>query len=337
MTFEELDYKLRQLNDTEIAYKHSILNHLSKTDLNESTIVLGAYKQTSQDVFTMDEYYFIPPGENIFFTTNDRFNSVPPHRHSFIELIYVYSGSCQQTINEVAIQMKTGDICLLDTNVTHTITTHSEEDIVINCLMRKSYFDLSFLSRLSGNDLLSRFFVHAIFQSKDYNNYILFPASKQETIPHVMKNLLCEYYDPGLCSQEIINSYMIILFSELLRIYRKTLPMEQTQTTTNEQVTDILDYLQTNFNTVDLTSTAAHFNFNPSYLSRFIKQTTGKSFMEILHVARIRRVCLMLETTDIPILNLINEVGYANTQYFYQLFKKHEGCTPNEYRKKYRL
>lgn len=325
MTFYDLDAMLRKLSDVELENKK-----IRKTSGVKDVM-------TPPNIFLMEEHAFIPPGENISFSTHGRFSSVPTHHHSFIELIYVYSGTCQQTINDTEIIMHAGEICILDTNVKHSIATQSEDDIVINCIMLKSYFDVSFLSRLSGNDLLSSFFVHAIFQSKDYSNYIRFPSSENANIQHVMKSILCEYYEPGLCSSEMINSYMIILFSELLRIHKKVLPNVNGQSSNREQIIDILVYLQSNYHSVDLSTTAAYFNFNPSYLSRLIKQTTGKSFIEILHSARLKRVCLLLETTDIPIENLIHEVGYSNTQYFYQLFKKHECSTPNEYRKKYRI
>ena len=325
MTFSELDSFLKKLSVTELGNKKSKENNNVPHEKSESDILL------------LDEDSVMPPGKNIFFTTHDRFSSSTTHRHSFIELIYVYSGSCQQTINDTEITMCSGELCILDTNVKHSIATQEEDDIVINCLMRKSYFDVSFLSRLSGNDLLSSFFVHAIFQSKNYNNYILFSPSENTNLHHVMKSILCEYYNPGLCSNEIVNAYMIVLFSELLRIYKKSLPSPSSQSPNREQITDILVYLQNHDHTADLSSTAAHFNFNPSYLSRLIKQTTGKGFIEILHMARLKRVCLLLETTDIPIENLIREVGYANIHYFYQLFKKHEGSTPYEYRKKFRV
>ncbi|MBC7959414.1 MAG: AraC family transcriptional regulator, partial [Vallitaleaceae bacterium] len=317
MTFSELDLQLKTLNENEIENKRIKKNCPSLKGFENPTLF---------DFFLLDEHT-IPAGVNIFFSTHPRFSSTASHRHAFIELIYVYSGSCQQIINDQKITMHAGEICILDTNVKHSIVTNAEEDIVINCLMRKSYFDVSFLSRLSGNDLLSSFFVHAIFQSKDYNNYILFPSSTHDNLQHVMKSILCEYFDPGLCSAEMVNSYMIVLFSELLRIYKKTLPIVSSASSNREQITDILVYLQTHYQTADLSSTAAHFNFNASYLSRLIKQTTGKSFIEILHAARLKRVCLLLETTEIPIENLIREVGYANIHYFYQIFKKYEGST----------
>lgn len=328
MNFEELHQHLSQLNPSEIAKKADMHKALTQNHPLESE------KNVTDTPHVMEDLLFIPSGQRIAFYQNERFTHVKQHRHSFIELIYVYSGSCEQVINGQKLSMQAGEICLLDTNVTHTISSYSESDIVINCLMSKSYFDTSFLSRLSGNDLLSQFFVHSIFQTKQYNHFIYFQSSSNDTIPYIMKKLLCEYLDEGLCKEEIINSYMIILFSELLRIYKFQKTSGASMISDKDQISDILSYIQKNYMHTDLTSTAAHFNFNPSYLSRLIKQSTGNSFIDILHSERIKRSCILLETTDISIWNLIHDVGYSNSKYFYQLFKKYQGCTPLEYRKK---
>lgn len=322
MNFQDLDQFLIALNPAEIEKKANMA-HQNSNELSDEA-----------HPFMMHDRYFIPEGQRITFYQNERFTYVRPHKHSFIEMIYVYSGSCLQVINGKNVTMKKGEICILDTNVVHSISTTQEDDLVINCLMTKSYFDISFLSRLAGNDLLSSFFVQSVFQGKDHNNYILFSSSENATLDYIMKQLLCEYFGDGLCKEEVINSYMIILFSELLRIHKHELTQRVDEAEHKWHITDVLGYIQSNYHTIDLTSTAQYFNFNASYLSRLIKQTTGKSFMDIIHTARINRCCLLLETTDIPIMNLIHDVGYSNTKYFYQLFRKYKGCTPLEYREK---
>lgn len=79
---------------------------------------------------------------------------------------YVFSGTCTQYINGKEVVLNEGDLCLLDTNVLHGIESASENDIIINIMIRTSYFDSALLQRLSGNDLLTDFFVNAIYQQK---------------------------------------------------------------------------------------------------------------------------------------------------------------------------
>ena len=42
----------------------------------------------------------------------------------------------------------------------------------------------------------------------------------------------------------------------------------------------------------------------------------------------------MLMTTDIPIGDIINNVGYENSSYFHKEFKDRYGMPPNEYRRR---
>jgi len=50
----------------------------------------------------------------------------------------------KQTINGKEVILKEGDLCLLDTNVIHSIDQAGENDIVINIIVRTSYFDSNF-------------------------------------------------------------------------------------------------------------------------------------------------------------------------------------------------
>ena len=40
----------------------------------------------------------------------------------------------------------------------------------------------------------------------------------------------------------------------------------------------------------------------------------------------------MLEGTDIPVSLIALKTGYANFSYFSQVFRRHTGCSPLEYR-----
>lgn len=75
--------------------------------------------------------------------------------------------------------------------------------------------------------------------------------------------------------------------------------------------------------------------FNPSYFSRVFKQETGKSFVEYITEVRMQRAQKLLLEHKKTILEIAEEVGYADDKYFSRIFKKHSGLKPNEYRKLY--
>lgn len=320
------DYIIKSINSSDkktLTNKKimSILHPVLRWDEEEGTPVLSGESM-------------LPSDENISISKHHRFIPIPAHQHDFIELFYVYSGSCTQIINEKKVTLNQGDMCILDTNVTHSIEATGENDIIINCLMRKDYFDTSLLSRLSSNDLISTFLVHAIYQSKDYNNFIIFHSGQREKLHGLVKDLMCEYFDPSVCSKEIINCYVILIFSELLQIYQDQTPEVQIldQTTNTKNISKILEYIQKNYITATLATTAETFNFHPNYLSTLLKKTTGKSFKEVIHEQKLKKACTLLKNTDMTVEDISLEVGYNNFSFFYKKFKDAFGVTPLEYK-----
>jgi len=323
MTETELDTFLRKYTDIEVL--------LEACDTPKNVDALRQVHRLPQSD-TLDEAMFIPPGQEITFSLNTRFEPVSSHRHSFIELIYIYSGECRQIINGKSVSMKKGELCLLDTNTFHSIEVTSENDIIINCLMRKSYFDWAFLSRLSGNDIFSSFLTHAIYENKHSNEYILIRSGDNDKISRIMNAVLCEYFDKQPCSDEIINSYMVILFAEMLRMYKGDVNERNYSALKNTPITDIIHYIQINYKTVTLESVARHFNFNSNYLGKVLKKLSGNSFIDLVHQIRLSQAGILLKNSDISVQAIANEVGYENINFFYRIFKRKYNCSPGEYR-----
>ncbi|MCM8710731.1 AraC family transcriptional regulator [Clostridium sp. SYSU_GA19001] len=275
----------------------------------------------------------IHPKEGIIFACHPRFSSVTEHHHNYIEMTYVYSGKCHQIINGKHITLNKGEVCILDTNVLHSIIPADENDIIINCMMSKNYLDNILLSRLSGNDLLSSFFIRAIYQSNDFNDYIIFNSGKSEKLTNLMEDVLCEFFDKSLCSDEVINSYMIIIFSELVRIFAENTNSQNYNNLRNTKISDIILYIENNCKNATLASTAEHFHFHPNYLSSIIKKFIGRKFTHILQEAKLKKAGILLKNSDMSVAEIAREIGYENTNFFYDIFKRHYGCTPTEYRK----
>lgn len=42
----------------------------------------------------------------------------------------------------------------------------------------------------------------------------------------------------------------------------------------------------------------------------------------------------MLETTDLPVNEIVGRIGYTDLKFFHALFRKLTGCTPLQYRSK---
>lgn len=74
---------------------------------------------------------------------------------------------------------------------------------------------------------------------------------------------------------------------------------------------------------------------NRYYISHLIKSGIGFTFSELLQHIRIEKSEIYLLGTDIPINQLVFELGFSSYRYFSQHFKKLFNMTPAAYRKKY--
>jgi transcriptional regulator GlxA family with amidase domain len=72
-----------------------------------------------------------------------------------------------------------------------------------------------------------------------------------------------------------------------------------------------------------------------SFKRRF-KRATGMSPMEYVHTLRLEETKQLLETTDLPVEAVANEVGYEDASFFGRLFKRKVGLTPAQYRKRFK-
>ncbi len=69
------------------------------------------------------------------------------------------------------------------------------------------------------------------------------------------------------------------------------------------------------------------------YFSRLFRQYTGKSFNDFLNEHRINKALMLLSNRRISIQDVAISSGFQSISNFNKVFKKHVGCSPNEYRK----
>lgn len=99
-----------------------------------------------------------------------------------------------------------------------------------------------------------------------------------------------------------------------------------------------LEYIQNNYcETISLDEMASLCNISSSYFSKIFKKVVGDNFSNYINILRIRKAKELLETSNMPIINISIDLGYEDCGYFIKVFKKNVGVTPALYRKKYKM
>lgn len=94
-------------------------------------------------------------------------------------------------------------------------------------------------------------------------------------------------------------------------------------------------YIENNFSQdINLSFLADMFFITPNYLSTIFNDKNGMSLKDYINKLRIDNAKKYLVETNMKISDISKMVGYNQLSYFGSIFKKLEGCTPNEYRSK---
>ncbi|MBS4985905.1 MAG: response regulator [Hungatella hathewayi] len=81
-----------------------------------------------------------------------------------------------------------------------------------------------------------------------------------------------------------------------------------------------------------LSDVAAHAGLSSEYLSRLFKEETGVKFVVYLNNLRLKHALRLLETTNLKVYEVAEQVGYSNLSYFSTVFKKNFGQNPFDYK-----
>ena len=123
----------------------------------------------------------LPSYYNFAVVKQDRFENVPLHIHEWLELSYIYSGSCTMTINKTTFRLKAGQMVLISQNAPHSVKRCSENDIIINFLLTREYLNGTFFERLSQDNYLTHFFIEALNTTIRKACILSFPRNKNKT------------------------------------------------------------------------------------------------------------------------------------------------------------
>ena len=108
--------------------------------------------------------------------------------------------------------------------------------------------------------------------------------------------------------------------------------IEETRQKPVTLIQQIVDYVNTEYkNPLSIKTISYSFNISAAYLGKLFKQETGESFSRYLNNLRIDRAKALLLETNIKANKIALKVGYSDSNYFYNIFKKYTGMYPSEY------
>jgi AraC-like DNA-binding protein len=251
------------------------------------------------------------------------------HYHKELEFIYLLDGVLESYIQDEFTVMKPGDVIVIGANQLHRDRIYSDpgmEYIVLQFDIRQ-YFERSVMPYY-------RIFANPMFPLSSLNYIFAENPETRRCVGECIRDIYAESvarsegYEMAI-SLLIKKMFLAILRSDVRQIinFQRDVEMIRMQ--------PVLEYIESNlFGKIQLEEASRIANFSYYYFVKYFRKVFGMSFLEYVNLQRIRHAERMLLTSEANILQIAAEVGIPNMAHFYRMFRRHNHCSPAEFRKK---
>ncbi len=255
---------------------------------------------------------------------------IPEHILSYVLITYCVSGHFPIVVDGKPSTLRKGECVVLDRQVPHTVDETGPDDIAVNIILAEEFFDGFMLDGIA--DLASPFATQLTTIGATHSDWRFYRTTDDEVVRTCMERVLCECLEPDMTSPYMTNFLLAALFTHLMRTYEPHGQLDDVAWERSELVGRVREYISKHYKEGNLGQMAADLGCERTYLSKFIRSSTGSTFKQLVNAERMRHASLMLRGTQQPIYDVAQAVGLANLTSFYARFREYAGMTPQEYR-----
>ena len=315
--------------------KQEIIADLSRITEEEQAILDGKTevekeRYSSGQKFVMDAGKLLERGKLIDIRPHTRFVRFPAHSHNYVEMIYMCQGSTVHTINGDRIELKTGELLILNQNAVQEIEPAGRDDIAVNFLILPEFFDQTLRMIGAEENQLKDFIVGCLKSGEVPLCYLHYRIADVLPVQNLIENLVWTLLHHQSNKRSINQVTMGLLF---LHLMHHTDRIRSASSSFDQQlIFQVLKFIDENYRDGQLTDLAAQLGYEIPWLSRAIKRLLGRTYKELLQIKRLNQAAFLLQSPRLPITDICAAVGYDNTSYFHRIFREYYHMSPKEYR-----
>lgn len=295
------------------------------------TVRAELYTEGSSKQFIIDSSKLLDKGRLIEVRPHTRFVHFPKHKHNYVELVYMCSGSTTHILNgKETLVLKEGDLLFLNQNATQEILPASESDIAVNFVILPEFFNVSF-SMMREENVLRDFLLSTLSGGDSLLSFLHFSAKDILPVQNLLENMIWTIYEKHPATNTVIQTTMGLLLMNLSAFaenINKGLPDRYEE----NMVFTVLKYIETRYKDGTLAEISAEINEPAYFVSRLLKKHLNKNFKELLQERKLQQAVFLLKQSTLTVERIIVSVGYDNSSYFHRKFREKYGMSPKEYR-----
>lgn len=277
------------------------------------------------------------PGENVHVQLSTQYPDFigVVHKHTFIEIVYILSGSATHIVGDRAVPASKGDLFIINYDTPHTFVAdpHCAEPLIAyDLLFTPSFFDAALLGNTFFESISSSFLFYSLFPEEQLGSDVHISGSSYSVFGELFNKMYLEFTNREKGYINIIRAYMTELIIKIFRKMESNQSKDQSSRQT-QVVNTTLTYLRKNYQKdVSLDELAAQVFLSKDYFARMFRETTGMPTSAFLQKIRVEEACNLLTGTSLTIKDIAQHCGFHDIKYFYNVFKRLTGLTPRQYR-----
>lgn len=249
-----------------------------------------------------------------------------PHRHSFYHLVLFTDGGGSHTIDFESFEVKPGQIYFMIPGQVHSwnfggftdgYIINFSSSFIQSFLLRSGYFDNFYF--LNGNP-------------KD--EVIDLPIDQLSVIISLFEKILAEVEKPAALGSDMVKLLMLQIFILISRCGGKNDNFGK-QGYNQTLIRNFQKLIEQHYIDVKLPKDYAELLYiTPNHLNAVCKDVLGLSAGEVIRNRTLLEAKRLLTNPRLNISEIAFNLNFSDNSYFTKFFKKIEGITPEEFRKK---
>lgn len=279
-----------------------------------------------QDILEFEKGYEIAVYPYVAeYTGND---SVTFHWHTYFEITLVLSGRGRYFVSGKEYDMEEGDIIIFNNAEPHGwLGMEGNMSLLVAVFLPEAVIDpLS----LCADDCLAPF----INRGGNFKNRISGKEEYSERIRGIMIEMHRESTVRETGWKRIVRADILRILTLLIRHYQDDTKDEENlreKKLALKRIEKALAYIDDHYSEkLSLKEVAASCYMSPNYFSSYFCRATNMSFSEYVARTRLKKVRHMLQTTDMPVIDVAMMCGFQNMSGFYRLFHKYGQGLPRD-------
>lgn len=148
-----------------------------------------------------------------------------------------------------------------------------------------------------------------------------------------MREIIAYLHSGHIYKQEVLRMLYAVFLLDVQNAQQRAISSRQTPQRVEEIFIGFIQLLPRHFaEHHDIGYYATQLNISPVYLSRVVRQVTGRTVIDYIDQMLLMEASFLLRTTTMSIAQIANTLHFADSPSFSKFFSRLKGMSPREYR-----